>query len=167
MVAVALAAGPSRGDVKPIHVGGFVVEKTFRFPAPPARVWEGLSGDVSEWWDHSFSGNPYRFYIDAKPGGGFWEIFDESGDGVQHAVVIGAQREKMLKLRGPLGFSGKALDMVHTFTLEPDGEGTRLDLVVHASGEMEEGWPAAVDQVWDHFLGERLRAWLAGELPAK
>jgi uncharacterized protein YndB with AHSA1/START domain len=158
---------PAGAEVKEIQVGGFVVEKTFTFPASPERVWDGLTGDVSEWWDHTFSGNPHKLYIEAKPGGGFWEIFDESGDGVQHAEVIWAQREKVLKLRGPLGFSGKALDMVHTLTLEPEGPGTRLHLAVHASGEMEEGWPAAVDGVWDHFLGVRLRAWLAGELPAK
>jgi uncharacterized protein YndB with AHSA1/START domain len=154
-------------DPKEVDTGGFVVEKRFTLAASPEQVWEGLTGDVSEWWDHTVSGVPFRLYIEAKPGGGLYEIFDESGEGVQHAQVIWAQRNRMLKLRGPLGFSGKTLDMVHTFTLEDIGGGTQLHLLVHASGEMEDGWSDAVDQVWDHFIGVRLRAWLAGDLPEK
>lgn len=34
-------------------------------------VYEQLTGDISPWWDHTFSGNPYQLYIEAKPGGGF------------------------------------------------------------------------------------------------
>ena len=168
IAAVIIAAGGSvRADPKNLDVGGFLVEKTYTLPASPDEVYDAMTGDVSEWWDHTFSGAPQALYIEAKPGGGFYEIFDESGDGVKHGEVIAAQRGKMLKLRGPLGFSGKALDMVHTFTLEEADDGTRLHLAVHAAGEMEDGWADAVDGVWDHFIGERLRAYLKGELPAE
>ena len=50
-----------------------------------------VTGDVSGWWDHTFSENPLRLYVDARPGGGFYEIFDEAGNGVEHARVIFAR----------------------------------------------------------------------------
>lgn len=162
-----LLGGAAHADVKELEYGAFVVEKTFTLPAPREEVWEGLTGDVSAWWDHTFSGDPYRLYIEAWPGGGFYEIFDDSGDGVRHAEVLAAKRGETLTLRGPLGFSGHAIDIVYSFTLEDAGDRTtRLNLVVRASGEVEEGWAAALDRVWDHFIDVRLRGWLAGESPA-
>ena len=164
VMAGTLGAAPAAAEPKEMEVGGFIVQKTFTLRGSPEEVWEAMTGDVSGWWDHTFSGAPMELYIEARPGGGFYEIFDESGDGVKHAEVIAAERSKMLRLRGPLGFSGKALDMVHTFTLEDVGGDTRLHLTVHAMGEMEESWATAVDGVWDHFIGERLAGYLEGTL---
>ena len=59
----------------------FQFEMNFTFPGNPVFVYNHLTGDISDWWDHSFSENPFKLYIDARPGGGFYEIFDESGDG--------------------------------------------------------------------------------------
>lgn len=56
-----------------------------------------ITGDISGWWDHLFSERPLKFYIDLKPGGGFFEVYDESGDGVKHATVTVAERSKMLR----------------------------------------------------------------------
>ena len=81
---------PSRAEVQELRFGAFLVEKSFTLAATPERVWQALTGDVSPWWDHTFSESPVRLYIEAKPGGGFWEIFDETGDGVRHAEVIWA-----------------------------------------------------------------------------
>ena len=97
-----------------------------------------------------------RLYIDARPGGGFYEIFDEQGNGAQHAVVIFAQRGKHLTLRGPLGLSGNALDMVFSFEFKPDAAGTRIVMQARAAGQLEAGWSESVAKVWRHFLIDRL-----------
>ena len=58
----------------------FSFEMNFSYPGDPVFVYDHLTGDISSWWDHSFSENPYKLFIDARPGGGFYEIFNESGE---------------------------------------------------------------------------------------
>jgi hypothetical protein len=122
-------------------------------PGTPEVIYDAVTGDISPWWDHSFSEHPAKFYLDPRPGGGFYEIFDESGDGVLHATVIFAQRGKLLRFEGPLGLSGKAVQLVCTYSFEPVGsDSTRLTMSGAASGAIEAGMPEIVEKVWHHFL---------------
>jgi hypothetical protein len=159
LVAV-VSAVPVHAEVQQLSIASWAVDQELVLPGSPAVIYDTMTGDISGWWDHSFSEHPKALYIDAKPGGGFYEIFDDSGDGVKHAEVIYAKRGEMLRLRGPLGFSGNALDMVHTFTFTAEGESTRVHLHVNAAGQNEEGWAQTVDQVWQHFLVERLKPYV-------
>ena len=128
--------------------GVFQFELTFEYPGDPHFVYDHLTGDISPWWDHTFSGNPYRLYIETRPGGGFYEIFDESGDGALHATVIYAKRGETLRMEGPLGLSGQAVALVCTYLLSPaEQNGTQLTLHVNGSGQIEEGIPDVVKQV--------------------
>lgn len=137
-------------------VGAFSFTHEYTLPGTPEQIYDAITGDISGWWDHSFSEKPYKLYIEAKPGGGFYEIFDESGDGVLHATVTAAQRGKLLRFVGPLGLAGNAIDLTNSYTFEALGDdSTRLTLDVHAAGEMEPEWPILVEQVWRHFLGEQ------------
>jgi hypothetical protein len=139
----------------------FQFEMNFTFPGNPVFVYDHLTGDVSDWWDHSFSRLPHKLYIDAKPGGGFFEIFDESGDGAKHATVIYAKRGEMLRMEGPLGLSGHALTLVCTYTLADAGDvSTLLTLNVNGSGEYSEDTPEVVKQVWEHFLWEQFKPYI-------
>jgi hypothetical protein len=131
-------------------------------PGSPESIYDALTGDISGWWDHTFSDNPYALYIEPRPGGGFYEIFDEEGNGAKHATVIYADRGKLLRFAGPLGFSNSAINLVCSYELEPwvQGDSTRLKLTVSASGVLREGWSEAVDQVWHHFLFEQLKPYI-------
>src|SRR5262245_55635462 len=100
-----MLAATALAETHDLRVGGFVVEHELVLPGTPEAIYDALTGDVSGWWDHSFSGAPKRLYIEAKPGGGFYEIFDKSGDGAKHAEVITAERGKLLRFVGPLGLS--------------------------------------------------------------
>lgn len=140
---------------------GVTIEKEVVVAAPPDEAWNAFTGDVSAWWDHTFSGNPERLVIDRIAGGGFWEYFDAEGHGVQHAEIIWAEPGKILKMRGPLGFSGKALDLVHTFRFSPDPGGTKIHLTLNAMGQLDDEGVAAMEAVWDHFLVERFQAHIA------
>jgi hypothetical protein len=158
-----LVAVPSGGEAvsREVPTGAFVVEHELTLPGSPLVVYEAITGDVSGWWDHSFSEHPYRFYLEAKPGGGFWEIFNESGDGVKHATVTYADRGKLLRFEGPLGLAGNALELVTTYRFSEAGpDSTLLQVSVHGAGEMQEGWPETVDQVWHHFLFERFKPYM-------
>jgi hypothetical protein len=139
----------------------FSFEMNFTFPGSPEFVYDHLTGDISKWWDHSFSVRPHKLYIEARPGGGFYEIFDESGDGARHATVIYAKRGEMLRMEGPLGLSGQALTLVCTYTLSNSGgESTLLTLNVNGAGEFTEETPEIVKQVWEHFLWEQFKPYV-------
>lgn len=166
-----LAAGPlaaqeadTSSTVRPSETGAFVIERSVTLPGSPGEIWEVVTGDISPWWDHHVSERPYRFYIEPEPGGCFCEIFDESGDGVVHATVTFAHRPETLRFEGPLGLMGNALHMVTTYRLEARGDSTRLRVEIHGAGEMRDGWPEAIDGVWHHFLVERLKPYVEGDL---
>jgi len=149
-----------RGDVKELKTGAFQVQQEVVLPASPEAVYDAVTGDISGWWDHSFSDHPKKLYIEARPGGGFYEIFNDSGDGALHATVIYAERGKMLRFTGPLGLSGQAVDFVTTWEFLPDPAGTKLRLTCNVSGQIAEGQDKIVDAVWHHFLVERLKPYI-------
>lgn len=164
ILTVAIAAAGATAAVaghRALPTGAFEVKHELVLPGAPETIYDAITGDISEWWDHSFTESPKKFYLEAKPGGGFWEIFDDSGDGVRHATVLYAQRGKSVRFEGPLGLSGNAVQMVHTYEFSHVGtDSTRLKLTVHAAGEMQEGWAETVDQVWWHFLVERFKPYV-------
>jgi hypothetical protein len=143
--------------------GAFAFQDSVRVPLPQEEAFERFL-EVDAWWDHHFSQDPAEFYIEARPGGGFYEIFDESGDGILHATVIAVSRGTLLRMRGPLGFTGYALDGVYTLSFRPAETGTWVHLDVRAAGELEEGWDRAMQSVWHHFLAERFKPYAEGTL---
>lgn len=155
----AAPAVPAQAPPKPASAFDFSFEVTL--PALPVEVYDALTGDISGWWDHSFMEKPFRLYIEPRPGGGFYEIFDKSGDGARHAVVIYAERGKKLRFEGPLGLSGQAVSFVTTYDLAPSGQAaTRLTVSVHGSGEMDAEVPGIVEKVWKHFILERFKPYI-------
>ena len=139
----------------------FDFEMNFSYPGDPLFIYDHLTGDISDWWDHSFYENPYRLFIEARPGGGFYELFNESGDGAKHATVIYAERGRMLRMEGPLGLSGQAITLVCTYTLNASGkDSTQLKLNVNGAGEFSDETPEIVRQVWEHFLWEQFKPYI-------
>ncbi len=144
-------------DQKP-HFDIFSFEKIVTLPGSPTQIFDDATGDISRWWDHSFSQNPKKLFLEAKPGGGFWEIFDDEGNGALHATVIYSERPKMIRFDGPLGLSGRAVQIVTTYEFTPvDKDSTLMKVSVHGSGEMEEGLSKIVEKVWEHFIFERFK----------
>ena len=134
----------------------FSFDKEVTLLGTPEVIFDAVTGDISGWWDHHMSENPKEFFIEPVPGGGFWEIFDDEGNGVLHARVIYADRGKMLRFDGPLGLSGQAIQLVTTYQFEPVGaDSTLFKVSVHAAGEVADGIPAIVERVWEHFIFEQ------------
>lgn len=139
----------------------FSFEKEVTLPGTPEQIFDAATGDISGWWDHSFSEKPKKFFIEAKPGGGFYEIFDDEGNGVLHATVIYSKRPEMIRFDGPLGLSGRAVQIVTTYEFSEVGnDSTLMKVSVHGSGEMEEGMPAIVEKVWEHFIFEKFKPYV-------
>ena len=139
----------------------FSFEQQITVPGTTTQIYDAMTGDISGWWDHSFSEKPYKLYIEPIPGGGFYEIFNAGGDGVKHATVIYSDRGKMLRFDGPLGLSGKAIQLVTTYEfVEAGSDSTTVKLSVHGAGEVAEGVPALVESVWRHFLVERFKPYV-------
>lgn len=141
--------------------GVFSFEKAVTLPGNPYIIFDAVTGDISGWWDHSMSESPKEFFIEPVPGGGFWEIFDDEGNGVLHATVIYADRGKLLRFDGPLGLSGQAIHVVTTYQFKPVGtDSTLFNVSVRAAGEVAEGIPAIVESVWEHFIFEQLEPYI-------
>jgi uncharacterized protein YndB with AHSA1/START domain len=161
-LAVILISIPAdlRGETKDLKTGAFAVRQELVLPASPEAVYDAATGDISGWWDHSFSAHPKKLYIEAKPGGGFYEIFDDAGNGVLHATVIYADRGRTIRFTGPLGLSGQAVNVVTTYEFLPDPAGTKMRLTCTVAGQIEDGQDKIVDAVWHHFLFERLKPYI-------
>ena len=139
---------------------GFSFELEVAPPGTPAEVFDVFTGDVTPWWDHHLSKTPKAMYIEPKPGGSFMEVFDEAGNGVQHARVIGAERGKFLRMVGPLGLAGRGVDMEMSFTFTADGENTKVHATIHGYGNASPQMAAAVQGVWKHFLAEQFEPYV-------
>lgn len=164
--AVCMVGVPStHAEVKSLTVGGFEFTNSITVPGTPEAAFDLFTGDISPWWDHHFVEKPKKLYIEPKPGGGFYEIFDDAGNGVLHATVIHADRGKALRMVGPLGLSGHPLDLVCSLDFVAlEGGGTRILLTVRAAGQMQEGWGKVVEGVWNHFLVEQFKPYAVAKL---
>lgn len=160
VMAVGILAVSASAEVKSAEKGKFRIEQELVLPATPNEVYDAVTGDISAWWDHSFSGHPKKLNVEARPGGGVYEIFDDAGNGALHATVIYADRGKKLRYTGPLGFSGRAIDLVTSYDFAADGAGTKFHLTVTATGDVDEQLAAVVDGVRHHFLDERLKPYI-------
>lgn len=151
------------GDSTALSCGAFAFEIVTVLPGDPETIYDAITGDLSGWWDHTFSEKPVKLHLEAKPGGGFWELFDEEGNGVLHATVIYAHRPHVLRFDGPLGLSGNALHMVATYRFNPvESDSTQLTVQVRAAGEQAKTWEPIVERVWRHFILDRFKSYVEG-----
>jgi hypothetical protein len=160
VLAVLASASDLRSDTKELKSAAFEIQQEVVLSAKPDAVFDAVTGDISPWWDHHMSEHPKKLYIEPKPGGCFCEIFDDVGNGAQHAVVIYADRGKLLRFAGPLGFSGMAVDAVTTYEFLADPAGTRLRVTTNITGQIDAPTAQALDAVWHHFLVERLKPYI-------
>ena len=132
LASTALACKPGTAIYEPNEqVRTFTFEIGVDLAGTPEQAWEDFTGDISPWWDHTFSETPEHLVLDARVGGSFYETFDKEGNGSEHARIIYAERPKMIRMDGPLGLSGLAVHMVHELRFsEREGGGSRVDLRV-------------------------------------
>lgn len=158
-----LAALQQSAQIERFEPQGFRTQIGVTIAAPVEEVFEAATGDVTGWWDHSFWPDPAEMVIEPEFGGRFYERFEDgSENGVLHARVIFVRAPYELRLHGPLGLSGRAVDMVTSWTLAQteDGEGTQFDIALHLTGEIDEELAGVVRSVWVHFIDGRLKPYV-------
>jgi uncharacterized protein YndB with AHSA1/START domain len=102
-------------DARTIHVDEFLAHA-------PARVWKALTDPVllAKWlMPNDFRavvGHRFTFLTDPRPNVGF--------DGLVHCEVLAVEPERLLRI----SWRGGTLDTTVTWTLAPEGRGTRLFL---------------------------------------
>ncbi|MFJ8622324.1 SRPBCC domain-containing protein [Kitasatospora sp. NPDC093550] len=121
-------------------------------PHPPAAVWRALTDpDLhARWWAAG----------DIKPVAGHRFTLDMGAFGSQPCEVTEVDDQRLLAYR----FAEGSLDTTITWTLHPEGEGTRL-VLTHAGFDLDspmgrqaydgmaEGWPLVLDRL-DSTLAE-------------
>ena len=57
--------------------------------------------------------------------------------------------------------AGTAIKLVTTYTFETVGsDSTLVKIFVHGAGEVEDGTPAIVEKVWEHFIFESFKPYI-------
>mgnify|MGYP003664954223 CR=1 FL=1 len=161
LMALAGAVALQDAGVASFEPQGFTASFTVEIDAPPATVFDAATGDVSPWWDHSFALEPAELVIEPRFGGRFYERLREgSDDGALHATVIYVDAPSALRLHGPLGLSGRSVDLVTSWTLRPQDDGTRFQVDLAMQGQIDAELAAVVLATWQHFIGGRLKPWI-------
>jgi uncharacterized protein YndB with AHSA1/START domain len=170
MMAVALAGtATSQAAVQETREGYFAIQTVILVDLAPAAAYRALTR-LPAWWDsaHTWSGSSKNLTLEPRAGGCFCEKLKDGGS-VQHARVLFAQPGQMLRLEGALGpLQDMAATGVLSYTLAPDGPGTRITMSYRVAGALTMD-PAKlaplVDQVMTGQL-ERLRTY-ANSLAAR
>src|SRR5262245_56111504 len=167
--ALLLLAVSAFAGAKTVGVNAFSFDVPVVLPGTPEEIFDAATGDITGWWDHTFSGKPKALVLEPKVGGHFIELFDDKGNGAQHAEVIYCERPKKIRFEGPLGLSGTAVDLVCTYSFEAVGtDSTRMTVSASGAGAVDAAMGPMVEGVWRHFLIERFKPYiLAGKHKAR
>ncbi|XBQ16280.1 MAG: SRPBCC domain-containing protein [Oceanicaulis sp.] len=163
ILAAAQAAEPAPAELQSFTPQGFRTRIEVEIAAPREEVFEAATGDVTGWWDHSFALDPAEMVIEPVFGGRFYERLEAgSDDGALHARVIYVDAPGVLRLHGPLGLSGRAVDIVTSWTLTEaeDGAATAFTVDLAMTGEIDAELAGIVRQVWVHFIEGRLKPYV-------
>ena len=142
-------------------LGVFHIEQEVTIDAPPDRVFDALTKDVSAWWGepHMYDKSRARdIRLEPMLGGEFYEDWG-NGEGANYATVTLLRRPERLRMSGGMGMSG-AVTGVIDIRLTPRGNSTILHLSHRAVGEVTEQTRASYHNGWKVLLSERLKAFV-------
>jgi uncharacterized protein YndB with AHSA1/START domain len=128
-------------DVLGSSASGFLVKSEATVSGTPDKVFNALVSDIARWWDsdHTFSGDSRNLTLEAKAGGCFCEALPNGGS-VRHLEVVFVSPGKTLRLTGALGpLQGSGLAGSMTWSLQADGDSTRVELGYGVGGYYQEG----------------------------
>lgn len=157
------APRPGSAEVLDASPAGFTVRSVVPIAKPATTVYDAVVGRVGEWWDgsHTWSGQASNLSIEARPGGCFCERL--AGGGVQHMVVVYADRGKALRMNGALGpLQTMAVTATLSLTFTEANGATTLEVVYAVGGYAKEGLAGLAGPVDGVLSGQfrRLKALL-------
>ena len=150
--ALTLAAAPAFATVASLTPQSFVLTHRAEVNATPAAVYAAI-GQVGKWWDgkHTYSGKAENLTLELRAGGCWCEQWE--GGSVEHARVLYAGRDKVVRFEGGLGpLQGMAVAAVMTWSIAAVEGKTTLTVT-----DVVRGADAGLDKlapVVDQVLGE-------------
>ena len=136
-------------------MNSFSVEQEIFIKKTPKDVFEGMTNDVSSWWDHSFTETPKAIILEPKLGGRFYEDFG-NGNGVIYCTVTHFIKNKKITLQGPMGMQGAVFVNINFELDEKDGS-TILKLSHQAFVEISDYKKKNYSKGWIELLEGRLK----------
>jgi uncharacterized protein YndB with AHSA1/START domain len=142
----------------------FRIEHQVFLDAPPSRVFDALTFNVSAWW-----GAPYlrsslatNMVLEPQLGGRLYEEWGHR-QGFIRGIVIAIRQDERIELSGRIA-GGGSLPAALEFRLAHDNRATRLALVHRGVTEPEVGAPpdvpALYETAWADLVGTRLKAFV-------
>ena len=162
-LAAALAAcgnGIAAAATSEVSPAGFLVTVRHDVKATPQRLYQAL-GEVDKWWNgkHSWSAKAANLSLATQAGGCFCERWEANS--VEHARVIHAAQDRMLRLEGSLGpLQALAATSVLTFALAAKDGGTALLVTYRVAGNDAAGLQQLAEPV-DGVIAEQVRRLVA------
>jgi len=154
------AAGPAGAETSQVSASGFLVTVRHEVKAPPPRLYAAL-GEIDRWWNgsHSYSGQAANLSLARQAGGCFCERWGNNS--VEHARVVFALEDRVLRLEGGLGpLQPLAVNGMWTFALAPKDGGTTLVVTYRVAGNEAAGLQQLAGPV-DGVIVEQVRRLVA------
>jgi uncharacterized protein YndB with AHSA1/START domain len=151
---------------EPVSEAGrfFQIELEFTLTASCEAVFKALTQDVDRWWVFRVVEGISVMRLDPKVGGLFAEE-NASGDGRLWGTVEFIERNRRLRLRGPLGMN-TAVDSVYSFMLQPHEGATLLQIEHRAIGDIAHDMGQAHHDGWISLVIEHLKPFVERETAA-
>jgi uncharacterized protein YndB with AHSA1/START domain len=150
----------------------FEIEQVVTLEAPPARVFEALTGDLSNWWGAPYlmAASAKRVVLEPHPGGRLLECWSEKPqqceeEGALWGVVQDIADAELIVLTGAMGMPWPTMGQV-TFEFKPyddsaaGGQRCVLTLRHQAYGPLSEAVRDHYEYGWADLLNRRLRQWI-------
>lgn len=136
------------------------IEQEVTIAAPPARVYDALTKEVSAWWGlpHMYAEDARDIILEPRVGGRFFEDWG-NGEGALYAIVTIARRPERLRMSGSMGMRGAVAGVIEV-TLTPKGAGTVVRLSHRVVGEVTEETESGYRDGWRGLFAERLKAYV-------
>ena len=157
LVSPALAIGMSDAAAEIVgqSENGFKVSHEYVVSAGPEQVWNALLNPAL-WWSsaHTWSGDAANLTLDPQAGGCWCEIWEDAA--VQHMTVASFIPPATMVLTGGLGpLQSMGVDGALTFTVTPEGEGSRVAASYSVSGYFDPSADQMAPAV-DGVIGEQM-----------
>jgi uncharacterized protein YndB with AHSA1/START domain len=130
----AMLSAPAGADVVAAAPDHYELKQEAVSALTPGELWDRLI-HPEFWWhpDHTYSGASDHLSLDPKAGGLWKETWDDGS--VAHGIVLTVLHGEMLRLDAPFGpLQDKAVTVIWTISLAPEGKGTRVTFSETANG---------------------------------
>lgn len=138
-----------------------LIEKTFRYAAPVAALFDALTVHISTWWQNDGA----TVLLEPQLGGRLWKQFDTSGNGVLFGTVDILRRDNMIGIMGTMG-NDNALSIIRFRLSATDDGGSQLQLSHQFVGKLNVLTFEAFENSWQDLLGGHLRVFLESDQPS-